>query len=595
MQLGSYVLEEPVAAGSTAVVYRARHVELGSLAAVKVLHAALRSRPELIERFRAEARTLATLDHPGIARVFDQGQTGEQLWIALEWVEGAPLDEVLAVRGRLRPEQAVLVVRDALRGLAFAHDRAVVHGDVAASNVLLSDAGRSMLVDFGLACPVGSTGVCGTPAFMSPEAATGGVLTKASDVYSAGALLYLLLSGGPALAAPDLAGTLLRHQREAPPRLAAAGDLADVLATATALEPTDRYPDAAALLDALEQAAERRFGVGWWTGASLVGLATGVTAMAAAGGGAAAAGTAVEALGSIDTGAVPPASAPAPAPAVHRVARRIPKKALVVAVSVAVVAVAGTAVAVATSGSSTSAKPAATRVLPTAGLPGLPSAAASSGGGSVSVGGDINDTYALQRLTCVDGQQVQTATATFTAKGAPQTVPLVYLGGSTWFADLRPFGLAANQPPDDFESTGSCGAASPATGSVPADLYLANLDFTSPENLDGSGRSVRVVAKGTGLETGCDFGGTPVDVIWIHGYAPVDQVDGLRNLQEIPGLIHTPMPPAGDGTFVVTLTDAAYQAMISRTVEGKTYTEGARGRCDFSSLPAPTPPGGTHS
>ncbi|PZS28375.1 MAG: serine/threonine protein kinase, partial [Pseudonocardiales bacterium] len=194
-EFGSYEILETVAQGSTGTVYRARHRDIGRFAAIKELSPQLRAVPGLVQRFRSEAQTLASLDDEHVVAVYDFVEEGDRVWIAEEWVDGVTITALLMAHGRLTAEQSLGVLRGALLGLAHAHDRNLVHRDFAPANILADHAGTSKLVDFGLAAPIGGTGACGTPAFMSPEAARGGPVGKSSDVYSAAAVLFSLLSG----------------------------------------------------------------------------------------------------------------------------------------------------------------------------------------------------------------------------------------------------------------------------------------------------------------------------------------------------------------------------------------------------------------
>ncbi|MDT7547526.1 MAG: eukaryotic-like serine/threonine-protein kinase [Actinomycetota bacterium] len=270
---GPYEALEQVAVGATGTLYRARHTEIDRVVAVKELSPALHAVPGLLERFRGEARVLATLDDPHVVAVYDYVEEPDRAWIAEEWVPGASLREILAARHRLAPEQALGAVRGALMGLAHAHGRGLLHRDISTGNVLADLAGESKLVDFGLAAPSGETGVLGTPAFVSPEAIRGEALGTQSDVYSAGAVLHLLLSGQPPFPATTPVEALRRHLEDAPPHLTGHGrELGAVITRCLAKDPADRPADAAALLAELEEAAERRYGAAWTTRASIAAL-----------------------------------------------------------------------------------------------------------------------------------------------------------------------------------------------------------------------------------------------------------------------------------------------------------------------------------
>lgn len=272
MEFGSYEVLERIAIGSTATVYKARHRELGQLAAIKELVDQLRESPRALQRFRAEAHILAGFDNPHIVTVYDFVEEPGRFWIAEEWVDGISIDALLAHAGSLAPEQCLGVLRGALLGLAYAHGRGVVHGDVAPNNIIADRAGTSKLVDFGVSAPIGSAEVYGTPAFMSPEAVRGAPLNPAGDVYSAGAVLYLLLAGRPVFPANTIGEVLGDHLNTPPPALSGHGrGLAALVADSLAKDPQARPRDAAEFLRRLEEGATENYGAGWLERASIAG------------------------------------------------------------------------------------------------------------------------------------------------------------------------------------------------------------------------------------------------------------------------------------------------------------------------------------
>ncbi|AXT85682.1 hypothetical protein C6I20_11100 [Aeromicrobium sp. A1-2] len=291
---GQYEVLQQVAVGSTGTVYRVRHTDLDRIAAVKELSPALRQAPGLLARMRTEAEILATLDSPNIVTIYDYVEEADRVWIAEEWVDGASLEAILKQAGSMTPEQSVGVIRGAMLGLAHAHEHGVVHRDVSPTNILADTGGTSMLVDFGLAAPIGASDALGTPAYLSPEAASSSPVSTSSDVYSAAAVLFALLAGHPPFTGSDVATLLRQHREDTAPTLDGHGaDLQDLLARSLAKDPSVRPVDAAAFLAELETAAERRFGAGWLARASITGLvasaiAASATGVAAVGGGAAA-------------------------------------------------------------------------------------------------------------------------------------------------------------------------------------------------------------------------------------------------------------------------------------------------------------------
>jgi hypothetical protein len=301
---GKYEIQGTLGQGATGTVYLAIQRDLGRQVAIKELSPALAADPVFLERFRAEAQVMARLENPNVVKVFELVEEAGRAYLVTEYVRGASLRRVMNQAGRLTPEQALGVAKGGLYGLGYAHSVGVVHRDVKPENVIADEQGVSKLVDFGLAVinpgPGAAGGLpAGTPAYMSPEAVRGLPIDHRSDIYSAGAMLYEMVTGRPLFTA-DSAVAVMRMQAEIPAPDARTIDpnvaegVALMLARALAKDPAQRQQSAADFLQELETAAAAGYGPDWERRSSiqaLVGAALGTLgAIAAGAGGAAAAG-----------------------------------------------------------------------------------------------------------------------------------------------------------------------------------------------------------------------------------------------------------------------------------------------------------------
>ena len=190
-------LMEPLGEGGMGTVYRARHVKLDRVVAVKFLSKEFSALPELKARFTFEARALAKVKHPNVVQVFDAGEEDGEAWLVMELVEGG----TLASRIPLVPREAVRVVSAVCEALQAVHDAGLVHRDVKPENVLLTPSGEVKLSDFGIARETKSAGLTrpgaamGTPGFVAPEVLSGEPATTRADVYAVGAMLRQVLTG----------------------------------------------------------------------------------------------------------------------------------------------------------------------------------------------------------------------------------------------------------------------------------------------------------------------------------------------------------------------------------------------------------------
>ena len=263
-RIASYTLLEPIGYGGMAVVYRARQETLDRIVAVKVLTENLATSEEFIERFRREARTAANMRHPNVVTVHDFGQDERGVpYLVLEFVEGATLADLMDAG--LDDARVPDLLDQIAAGLDYAHSRGVIHRDVKPGNVLLTEDGRAILTDFGLAWLLEGThltmigGVIGTPEYMSPEQASGDPIDHRTDVYALGVVLFEMLSGERPFTADQPLGVLLKHlQAPVPKLLGLRPDLPlaveQVMQQALAKDPNDRFSSAGALAAAFRKA-----------------------------------------------------------------------------------------------------------------------------------------------------------------------------------------------------------------------------------------------------------------------------------------------------------------------------------------------------
>ncbi|MER7899432.1 Stk1 family PASTA domain-containing Ser/Thr kinase [Streptomyces sp. NPDC096046] len=255
---GRYRIDARIAVGGMATVYRAVDTRLDRVLALKVMHPALAVDASFVERFIREAKSVARLAHPNVVQVFDQGTDGSYVYLAMEYVAGCTLRDVLRERGALQPRAALDILEPVLAALGAAHRAGFVHRDMKPENVLIGDDGRVKVADFGLVRAVdtvtNTTGtVLGTVSYLAPEQIENGTAAPRVDVYACGVMLYEMLTGDKPHDGDSPAVILYKHLHEdvPPPSAAVPGlayELDEVVASATARTPEIRPHDAVALL-----------------------------------------------------------------------------------------------------------------------------------------------------------------------------------------------------------------------------------------------------------------------------------------------------------------------------------------------------------
>ena len=264
-----YTLESEIASGGMGTVFKAHDKVLARHVAVKVLHENLSIDDAFLERFRREALSAARLTHPNIVAIYDTGSDRgsdgiDRHFIVMEYCGRGTLAELLAA-GPLDPSRVAVIGRIVCEALLYAHDHEIVHRDIKPANILISEDGTLKVADFGIAKAAFAGGdltttgaVLGTVTYISPEQAKGLEPDARSDLYSMGVVLYELLTGRPPFSGETQVATAMQHLREEPPpprsiRGGVPRGLENVILTALAKDPDDRFPSARAMENALAE------------------------------------------------------------------------------------------------------------------------------------------------------------------------------------------------------------------------------------------------------------------------------------------------------------------------------------------------------
>jgi predicted Ser/Thr protein kinase len=285
-RLGRYTIESELGKGGMGTVYRARDERLGKTVALKVLSEAQAGGSDSRQRLRREARAAAILNHPGIVAVYDYDEEDGVPFIAYEYVEGRTLDQVIADE-KLSAERIANIGAQLAAGLAYAHERGILHRDVKPQNIMVMEDGRVKILDFGLAKKTGvalhradgqqldtttvetAVGtIVGTVQYMSPEQIAGEELDGRSDVFSLGTTLYEMATGKNPFHGQSFASTVGKIMSPEPPPLSGArgrvpAELQDIILRCLRKKREERYPSARILQENLEQVCAGASSRGW--------------------------------------------------------------------------------------------------------------------------------------------------------------------------------------------------------------------------------------------------------------------------------------------------------------------------------------------
>ncbi len=263
---GRYRVVRKLGSGGMADVYLAEDEELGRRVAIKILNERHANDEQFVERFRREAKNAAGLSHPNIVSIYDRGEAEGTYYIAMEYLDGRSLKELVVARGPLPIGDAIAFTREVLSALRFAHRKGVVHRDIKPHNVMADADGRLKVTDFGIARAGASQmteagSIIGTAQYLSPEQARGTAVDQRSDLYSVGIVLYELLTGTVPFNGETPVEIAMRHLSDTPQppsikRPEIPPDLDMIVLRALAKNPDDRFQTAAEMAAELERVAQ---------------------------------------------------------------------------------------------------------------------------------------------------------------------------------------------------------------------------------------------------------------------------------------------------------------------------------------------------
>ena len=219
---GKYEIIELIGKGGMAEVYKAKDKELGRYVALKILPPHFASDEEFVNRFVREAKSSAKLNHSNIVTIYDAGKHEDTYYIAMEYLEGETLKEIISRQGALPIDKSINIATQVADGLNYAHSQKIIHRDIKPGNIVTCEDGRAVITDFGIAKALEGTRLTqtgtmiGTPEYMSPEQATGEIVDARSDIYSLGIVLYEMVTGDVPFKAETPTGVIYKHVHEPP-------------------------------------------------------------------------------------------------------------------------------------------------------------------------------------------------------------------------------------------------------------------------------------------------------------------------------------------------------------------------------------------
>ena len=261
-KIGRYVIKSELGRGGMATVYRAYDPSFEREVAIKVLPREMMHDPQFRARFEREIKMVAALEHPSIVPVYDVGEDDGQPYFVMRYMTGGSLSDLIA-KGKMSLEDTARIVEKIAQGLTYAHKKGIIHRDLKPDNILFDDNDVPFISDFGIAKLTESTsgsltgsGVIGTPAYMSPEQATGTGIDSRSDVYGLGVIVYQMLSGQQPYKADTPMGVAIKHVTEPVPEILNVNpslplDVDQVIRSSMAKDKTKRYATAVDLAKAL--------------------------------------------------------------------------------------------------------------------------------------------------------------------------------------------------------------------------------------------------------------------------------------------------------------------------------------------------------